>query len=175
MQSIDLFVHNYFYLNHSAWLTQVMYLITGLFNPSVPVILMLIFSALLIYLVKGRKLTTLFVFSLCLAWICVYLLKQFFDVTRPLDGVVSAFGQSFPSGHTTIATVYFVMIMHIFRHHFRVFGGVVLNFLCIAGIALIAFSRIYLGVHWVSDILAGIVLGVAISYISIKIFKKLSF
>lgn len=174
MHSFDLLVQNYFELNHSTWLTQAMYLVTGLFDPSILIILVFLFSGLFIYLIKGKNEATLFLFALVLGWLSVYILKQFFDINRPVGGVITALGQSFPSGHATIATAYFVMIMRVFRHHFRGFWGAVLNSFCIAAIFLIAFSRVYLGVHWVSDVLAGIVLGVSISYISTKIFKKVS-
>lgn len=172
MQSFDLFIQNYFYLNHSAGITQFMYIVTGLFDPSLSVAFLIFFSSLLVYLVKGKRFSLLFLFSIILGLASVYVFKQFFDISRPLGGVITAFGQSFPSGHATLATIYFVMIMYIFRHQFKGVWQLILNIFCVAGILVVAFSRVYLGVHWTSDVLAGMFLGLLISYISIKIFKK---
>ena len=174
MNSLDLLVQNYFYLNHTPTVTQFMYVLSGLFDPSLPIISVILFSALLVYLVRGVEHSWLFVLAMITGWVSVYILKYLFDVNRPLDGVVVGFGQSFPSGHTTIATVFFVMIMYLFRPYLRGFLGAVLNFFCVACILAVGFSRIYLGVHWMSDVLAGLCLGVLISYASIKVFKKLT-
>ena len=62
---------------------------------------------------------------------------------------------SFPSGHTAGA---FVMVFALF-HFYPAFFGIML---LIA--SLIAFSRVYLGLHYPSDILGGVILGY-ISYI----------
>lgn len=62
---------------------------------------------------------------------------------------------SFPSGHTAAA---FVMVFAIF-HFYPLFFGLILVVAC-----LIAISRVYLGLHYPSDILGGIILG----YISYK-------
>ena len=63
---------------------------------------------------------------------------------------------SFPSGHTLISTIGAAMLTHIDRR----FGCVAIPLA-----VLIAFSRMYLFVHFPSDILAGAVIGLAISWL----------
>jgi undecaprenyl-diphosphatase len=63
---------------------------------------------------------------------------------------------SFPSGHTAAA---FVMVFAIF-HFYPIFFGIMLLIAC-----LIALSRVYLGLHYPTDIFGGIFLG----YISYKV------
>ena len=173
MHSIDIFVQNYFSLVRTEHLTEFMYLLTTLFDFYVPFVLVSLCTAGLIYFVRNYRYAILFLTSLISGTVLVYLLKIFFNVNRPPDAVMSAFGQSLPSYHATMATIFFVMLMYIFDSHFKTPGRIVLNTFCISMIILVAFSRIYLGVHWTSDVLFGIFLGTFLSIISIKVFKSL--
>ncbi len=68
---------------------------------------------------------------------------------------------SFPSGHTAAAAVFSTFVLYIFP------------WLSPAGIiyvGLIGFSRIYNGVHYPGDVLAGAALGTVISKVSIAVF-----
>ena len=69
-------------------------------------------------------------------------------------------GYSFPSGHAMGSTLVFGALIYIAFRTFksrraRAFWAAV----CIASVLAISFSRIYLGVHWISDIVAGIAAG----------------
>lgn len=67
---------------------------------------------------------------------------------------------SFPSGHTTMATVLTLSLYFIFAK--KVPAGlprILLLIVCIVWPVVIAFTRIYLNVHWFSDVLGGFSLG----------------
>ncbi len=91
-----------------------------------------------------------------------YILKPIFNRARPCD-VNSAMqilvarpgGSSFPSGHTASA---FAASVALFLHHRRAGIAVLLTSL------FIGFTRMYLYVHFPSDVAAGIVLGVALGF-----------
>lgn len=176
MNFIDTFVQNYFVSNRTEGMTDFMYFVTsffdvtdvGSFSRFMAIVLLV---ATLIYFVRNARYSFLFVLVLFVGALATYFLKIFFDVNRPAMAVVSVLGQSFPSYHATASTLFFVMLIYIFDDHLRGIKRKVFNFLCILGIFLVAGSRIYLGVHWVSDVVGGMVLGALISYVSIRIFQ----
>lgn len=172
MQAVDIFVQNFFSSVRTPILTQIIYLATIFFDLSIYFVFLLIFTAILVYLVRDFRYSIIFVVTLVFSAGIVYFLKSFFEVARPNDGVFTAFGHSFPSYHATQSTVFFIMLMYIFDKYLGIFGRIMFNTYCVFSILLISFSRVYLGVHWLSDILFGMVLGASISYVSISLFKK---
>lgn len=92
------------------------------------------------------------------------ILKNIFDRTRPfisidgLDNLVTAKDASFPSGHTSSS---FSAAVAIFRNLPKKY-----SFAAIILASLIAFSRLYLGVHYPSDIIGGILTGVFSAVVS---------
>lgn len=84
-------------------------------------------------------------------------LKHLFHRSRPVpdDALMTLASFSFPSGHTAGATLFYGVLAAyaISRSHsHRVRTAWVLAW--ISAVALVAFSRVYLGVHYVSDVLA---------------------
>lgn len=80
---------------------------------------------------------------------------------RPLDALVGASSAAFPSGHASRAAamlglgVWVVLVLSRHPAVRRLLAGVL-----VGGIVLMAVSRVYLGVHWPSDVLFGTGLGV---------------
>src|SRR3989344_1627874 len=111
----------------------------------------------------------------------MYTLTTFFDASWYFILLVICFTilifliRNFRYALLFFSTIFFVILIYIFDSCFRSRGRVIFNTICLSGIMLVAFSRLYLGVHWLSDVLFGIILGVLISYISIFIFKLVMF
>lgn len=108
-----------------------------------------------------RRLVVLFLPSIFIA----VLLKQLLHSPRP-EGVamIKADGFSFPSGHAMGSTIVWGYIaFYIGKRVFTVIA-------CVA-IFLISLSRLYLGVHWLADVVGGISLGLLI----LLFFRKIEF
>lgn len=94
------------------------------------------------------------------------LLKLVFDRPRPPAGWELGppeWTSSFPSGHSLNATVLLGILvgLALVRVHHRA-GRAALALAWLAGSALVGVSRLYLGYHWSSDVIAGWALGVAV-------------
>ncbi|MGL4608791.1 MAG: phosphatase PAP2 family protein [Trueperaceae bacterium] len=76
-------------------------------------------------------------------------------IARSQAAIDSAGGGAFPSGHAQGSTTFWGLAAFYFRRRW-------LWILAVTMIALVSLSRLYLGVHWVIDIVGGIVIGIAI-------------
>jgi membrane-associated phospholipid phosphatase len=86
----------------------------------------------------------------------VQLLKNIFDRPRPEEILIPADFGSFPSGHTAnAATMAVVLGLLLFRWWVWAAGAV--------WVVLMALSRTYVGAHWVSDTIGGMILGAAVA------------
>ena len=104
-----------------------------------------------------------------------YTLKQIFQRPRPIEyRIINESGYSLPSGHSMISMAFYGYLIYLIyknvkNEHLKRCLILFLSILIIS----IGISRIYLGVHYTSDVLAGFL--AAISYLIIYIFflKKL--
>jgi undecaprenyl-diphosphatase len=143
--------------NHSpAWLDEPMRLITALGYHEV--VLSLLAVSVLAFYLRGWKLSaTLLLVSTAGGILLTTVLKAVFRRARPevFDSGYSASFYSFPSGHATVAVGFYGALALILAYRLKgaarwtaATAGVVL-------VLLIGFSRLYLGVHYPTDVLAG--------------------
>lgn len=96
--------------------------------------------------------------------ILTWVLKSHFERVRPslIEHLTFADGYSYPSGHSlSSASVYFTLAIILNNISLARSSKLILISMLLLIILAIGFSRIYLGVHYFSDITAGILLGIA--------------
>ena len=124
--------------------------------------LMFVVGAFLLFRFKHTWETVLLVISLIGAWLLNTILKELFHRARPdIVHLVQAGGYSYPSGHAMVATAFYGVIGYILWLNLRNRSKpswyiVVITLVLIIGIGI---SRIYLGVHFASDVIAGYIVG----------------
>jgi undecaprenyl-diphosphatase len=100
--------------------------------------------------------------GLAIAFAGVHEIKALIDRPRPVGGLVDASGSSFPSGHATYSTFYvWLAVTIVMRLRPGMTRGAAVVAAGIALTALVGLSRVYLDVHYMSDVNAGWALGAA--------------
>ena len=89
----------------------------------------------------------------------VQLFKWSLHRPRPIEVYLGVSSWSFPSGHTLMSVVLYGFLAILLVRRFSPGRGWILFGFAIGMSLLIAFSRLYLGVHWLSDVLGGLSLG----------------
>ncbi len=100
--------------------------------------------------------------AIALVTILVYGLKIILAVPRPemIQHSLSSF--SFPSAHTAMATVVYGLLAVIINRDLQIPLRRKVYVLTALLITIVAFTRLYLGAHWLSDVLAGLLLGLGV-------------
>ncbi|RSK36194.1 phosphatase PAP2 family protein [Hymenobacter metallilatus] len=101
-------------------------------------------------------------------------LKQLYQRPRPLLPLTSASGLSFPSGHAMISASFYGLLIylvwtHVSRPGWRYGLAAALGGL----IVLIGLTRVYLRVHYATDVLAGFAAGIGWVVVAIPLLKRL--
>jgi undecaprenyl-diphosphatase len=107
--------------------------------------------------------------------VLMLLLKQLFQRKRPLSPLLkTAKGLSFPSGHAIMAVTFYGLLIYILQHTIDPnWLRTTSTILIIMLIFLIGFSRVYLRVHYASDVLGGFIIGSLWLFISLSVIKWL--
>lgn len=137
-----------------TWLTPIMQSFSGIASPVVLAVMILVVEAF----APGRRPGICAGINLVLSVGLCLVLKEIVQRERPAESIrlVSETGYSFPSGHSMVAMAFFGFLMWMVLHYEE---DRIVKILCTLGFAcvilLIGMSRVYLGVHYLSDVLAG--------------------
>lgn len=125
-------------------------------------------------LIKKNKNSLLVTLNLIVIFLISQILKLIIARPRPINiALVKEGGYSFPSGHSTVSFAFFGFLFYlILNSNCSKKIKVIMSITLFSLIILIGISRIYLGVHFASDVLAGFSLALLYLLVYIKVIKK---
>ena len=104
-----------------------------------------------------------------------FILKFYFQRARPDIPVIEKVGgYSFPSGHALIGVVFYGLVIFVIWHEVKQkWLKILLTIFFALLILLISFSRVYLRVHYASDVIAGIAVGFIWLVLSLNMIHRI--
>ena len=165
---LDIRLHNTVPLFRTPAMTRVMLTITEL-GGAAGLSLLGLGAALLALAQKRGRLAATFVLALGSAGLLTVIFKVLIGNARPVDALIGVHDASFPSGHMLSGTVFYGLLAALLlgshvRRGVRALGVTLLLLVIVA----IGLSRLYLGVHWPSDLLGS--LGLALIVLAALLF-----
>jgi len=143
----------------TGWLVDVVKAVTALGSATVVLLLAVLCAGPLAARRRWAELGVL-VAGLAIVFLGVHELKAAVDRPRPSGGLVETSGSSFPSGHAAYSTFYvWLAVTIVMRLRTGMARGAALVAAGIVLTALVGLSRVYLGVHYLSDVSSGWALG----------------
>jgi len=158
----------------TPWLNKAATDLTSLGSMTVAALVSVTAFTLLWIIPRDRVGATRMVTAFAGAQIWVEVLKRILQRPRPtiIPHLVESAGFSFPSGHALVATVTYGTLAAIACRYVRQPPArLAIRLICWTIAGLVAISRVYLGVHYPSDVLGGVLLGIAWLLITSKYSK----
>lgn len=131
-------------------------------------------TILILIFMKNKKYKFYIVFNLVMVTILNQAIKHIVQRPRPIEHrIIDQFGYSFPSGHSMVSMAFYGFLIYLIyknvKNKFLKWGLCTsLSFL----IVLIGISRIYLGVHYASDVIGGFCLSISYLIVYVKMIGK---
>jgi membrane protein DedA with SNARE-associated domain/membrane-associated phospholipid phosphatase len=172
---LDLWINTKMVLLWHPLLNKIIFFITNMGSPSHLFLLSFVLLGILIYKKKWYY-SLLLTFSMSGGLIVESLVKLMVHRIRPENALIGVSGYSFPSGHATMAMIFFSLLLYSFKDDIK--NRILKNIYIISNVILfllIGFSRVYLNVHWFSDVMAGFSLGLFWLTFLILVFKLIIF
>lgn len=147
--------------HHTPALDSIMLEITALGTGS-SVLMMVAVAALFLGLTRHRYSAALLLAATAGGGLLNIVLKNYFERPRPhvFEWGTRALSSSFPSGHAMTATIVYTTVAYLAaRLQKRIWERVLTLLLAALVILAISASRVYLGVHYPSDVAAGMIIG----------------
>ncbi|MEV1292630.1 phosphatase PAP2 family protein [Pseudonocardia sp. NPDC049635] len=103
-------------------------------------------------------------------------LKRLLDRARPPEElqVMAVANESLPSGHAAMAAAAWTVLVLVLWPRLAARGRALLTAFAVLWVAAVGLTRIYLGVHWVSDVLAGWALGAGLAFAAVAVLAAVT-
>ncbi len=153
-------------------ITNIMLSLSFIFHPAFLSLGSFVLFLILLFL-KKKMFALFFLLTILGSILSAVTFKALFDIPRPMSTLAQALGPGFPSTHATAAAVFFLTLFYVVRHTIKdrtisfLFEVVAISLIILCGI-----SRLYLSVHWPSDVIAGFALGFFWVTLAVLIMKR---
>jgi membrane-associated phospholipid phosphatase len=122
--------------------------------------------AMLTFAIRRKWLEAIFMLATTSSVLLAFVLKELIHRTRPFPlnqnatGIIQTINEySYPSGHVLFFVVFFGFFAYLAWLHFAGRARLIVIAICGVLIVLIGPSRVFLGVHWASDVLGSYIIG----------------
>ena len=165
---IDTVVYNFIFKFINDNLTPIVKLITFLGSATSIITI----TVMVLIVLKNKKIGLFMILDLIIITIFQYILKPIYGRLRPVEiNLIEETNYSFPSGHSLTAMAFYGFIIYLIYKSNLKYKKVYMVLLGIL-ILSIGLSRVYLGVHFITDVLGGFVFSIFYLIIFIDIIKK---
>lgn len=140
------------------------------FGSALVVIIITIFTLIFF---KNKRYTLFMSLDLFIITILQFILKNIFSRNRPVDiNLIEESGYSFPSGHSLTSMAFYGFIIYlIYNSNMNKRSKIIFITLFVLLILVTGISRIYLGVHYFTDVLGGFTFSISYLIIYTSIIK----
>jgi len=167
---IDYFFVDLFNKVINIHITKILIFITHLGDWYLPVFIIILF----IIFVKNKYQSLFMILNYLCSFIFTFIIKILISRPRPLNPLIDIPDKfSFPSGHTVTSIAFYIFLYFLISKKIKnkFYKNILLIFIILL-IILIAFSRLYLKVHYLTDVIGGIIIGIICVSITINIVNK---
>lgn len=172
LKSFDMKIISYIQGLENQGLTNFYIVVTDVADTYQSIVLTTIL-VLALYFKKYKREAVFLVFTMLSCGILMPVLKNLIRRPRPdFHRLIEISGFSFPSGHSTSATILYLSLALIIINIIKGINRYIVFSIAILGILLIVSSRIYLGVHYPTDTIAGMSLGTVVVLTFYNLYYK---
>jgi membrane protein DedA with SNARE-associated domain/membrane-associated phospholipid phosphatase len=144
----------------TPWADQLMVLLKKLGDPEVYLAVSAVVLGWLL-LHRNTAAAAHWLAALAFGWLLTLAIRAAHHVPRPIDLYVDVAPESFPGGHAAISLMVYGFLAVLVARELQGPRGWIPYVLAGLLVLVIGIARLYLGLHWLSDVAGGIVLGVA--------------
>ncbi|MFA4953446.1 MAG: phosphatase PAP2 family protein [Candidatus Pacearchaeota archaeon] len=171
LTKLDLSI-NYLDIVKSSFLINISKIIDLVFDTA-SIIIISLFLSFFLWFKYSKKEGIFFSLTILSSSLIIFVMKEIVQRDRPLDAIIPVTSFAFPSGHTATAVVFFGLLTYLILRKTKSKNLRLISiWISIFMIILIGFTRLYLNLHWFSDILGGLTIG-AFVLISSILFKNI--
>ncbi len=158
-------IHNSFFERFFTEITRI--------GDVIPASIFILALAFVLFISKKHTKAKILLISSGIAITLGTFIKEIAGRVRPPTATIDTIGSSFPSNHAIIATVLCLFFIYELSEYVKIrWQKVLVSVLVILLFVLLALSRLVLNVHWTSDVIAGILIGIMCFSISKVIEEK---